>query len=130
MAVEIAKLSLWLVSMDPRRPFTFVDDRLVTGDSLLGITSAEQLGWMHLDARRAASSTRLRCCSTVVGGPLAAQRGRRDRLGLVNIAGSDIEALNKKRQISPSPGQTEELTHYADLIAGAALAGSRRGTSG
>ena len=43
MAVEMAKLSLWLVSMDPRRPFTFLDDRLVPGDSLLGITSVEQL---------------------------------------------------------------------------------------
>src|SRR5262249_52220663 len=51
MAVEMAKLSLWLVSMDPRRPFTFLDDRLVCGDSLLGITSAEQLEWMHLDPR-------------------------------------------------------------------------------
>ena len=37
MAVEMAKLSLWLVSMDPTRPFTFLDDRLVAGDSLLGI---------------------------------------------------------------------------------------------
>ncbi|HEX6497779.1 MAG TPA: SAM-dependent DNA methyltransferase, partial [Micromonosporaceae bacterium] len=31
MAVEMAKLSLWLVSMDPQRPFTFLDDRLVAG---------------------------------------------------------------------------------------------------
>ena len=28
MAVEMAKLSLWLVSMDPAKPFTFVDDKL------------------------------------------------------------------------------------------------------
>jgi hypothetical protein len=35
MAVEMAKLSLWLVSMDPHRPFTFLDDRLASGDSLL-----------------------------------------------------------------------------------------------
>ena len=49
MAVEMAKLSLWLVSMDPERPFTFLDDRLVAGDSLLGITSVEQLEAMHMD---------------------------------------------------------------------------------
>ncbi|WP_199716834.1 hypothetical protein [Micromonospora musae] len=48
MAVEMAKLSLWLVSMDPQRPFTFLDDRLAAGDSLLGITSLEQLEYMHL----------------------------------------------------------------------------------
>ena len=49
MAVEMAKLSLWLVSMDPGRPFTFLDDKLAVGDSLLGITSIEQLEWMHLN---------------------------------------------------------------------------------
>jgi hypothetical protein len=52
MAVEMAKLSLWLVSMDPAKPFTFVDDKLACGDSLLGITSLDQLEWMHLDPRR------------------------------------------------------------------------------
>jgi hypothetical protein len=52
MAVEMAKLSLWLVSMDPVRPFTFLDDRLVAGDSLLGITALDQLRFMHLDAKK------------------------------------------------------------------------------
>jgi hypothetical protein len=52
MAVEMAKLSLWLVSMDSTKPFTFVDDKLACGDSLLGITNLEQLEWMHLDIKR------------------------------------------------------------------------------
>ena len=64
MAVEMAKLSLWLVSMDPHRPFTFLDDRLATGDSLLGITSIDQLEWMHLDPTPAASSTRVPCSTS------------------------------------------------------------------
>lgn len=51
MAVEVAKLSLWLVSMDPERPFTFLDDRLIVGDSLLRITSLDQLEVMHMDAK-------------------------------------------------------------------------------
>jgi hypothetical protein len=33
LAVEMAKLSLWLVTMDRERPFGFLDDRLVCGDS-------------------------------------------------------------------------------------------------
>jgi hypothetical protein len=37
LAVEMAKLSLWLVTMDSRRPFGFLKDRLVAGDSLLGV---------------------------------------------------------------------------------------------
>jgi hypothetical protein len=43
MAVEMAKLSLWLVTVDANRPFTFLDHAFKCGDSLLGITSLEQL---------------------------------------------------------------------------------------
>jgi len=43
MAVEMAKLSLWLITMDANRPFTFLDHAFKCGDSLLGITSLEQL---------------------------------------------------------------------------------------
>jgi len=48
LAVEMAKLSLWLVTMDRERPFGFLDDRLVVGDSLLGLTSLEQLAHLHI----------------------------------------------------------------------------------
>jgi len=43
MAVEMAKLSLWLITMDAKRPFTFLDHAFKCGDSLLGVTSLEQL---------------------------------------------------------------------------------------
>src|SRR5205814_2307049 len=43
MAVEMAKLSLWLVTLDAKRPFTFLDHALKCGDSLLGLKSFEQL---------------------------------------------------------------------------------------
>ncbi|MEW1959568.1 DNA methyltransferase [Kineococcus sp. NPDC059986] len=49
LAVEMAKLSLWLVTMDDRRPFGFLDDRLLAGDSLLGLVSVEQLQTFHAD---------------------------------------------------------------------------------
>ncbi|MGW5289714.1 Eco57I restriction-modification methylase domain-containing protein [Rhodococcus pyridinivorans] len=49
LAVEMAKLSLWLLTMDPQRPFGFLDDRLVQGDSLLGLVSVEQLHTLHID---------------------------------------------------------------------------------
>lgn len=49
LAVEMAKLSLWLVTMDRERPFGFLDDRLVCGDTLLGVTSMDQLESLHLD---------------------------------------------------------------------------------
>jgi len=43
LAVEMAKLSLWLVTLAKERPFTFLDHSLRCGDSLLGIATPEQL---------------------------------------------------------------------------------------
>jgi len=129
MAVEMAKLSLWLVSMDPRRPFTFLDDRLDCGDSLLGITSVEQLEWMHLSPREGRQLHEGTLLDFTAGVRTLLAEVATDRLGLVDIVDSDIEAVNKKRQILVGVhARTEELARYADLIVGAALAGVRRGS--
>jgi hypothetical protein len=48
MAVEMAKLSLWLITMDANRPFTFLDHALKCGDSLLGVTSVKQIEYFSL----------------------------------------------------------------------------------
>jgi hypothetical protein len=49
MAVEMAKLSLWLITLAKDRPFSFVDHALRAGDSLLGVTDSRQLRVAHLD---------------------------------------------------------------------------------
>lgn len=43
LAVELAKLSIWLVTLAKGRPFGFLDHNLRCGDSLLGIQRLEQL---------------------------------------------------------------------------------------
>ncbi|AOL02466.1 Eco57I restriction-modification methylase domain-containing protein [Burkholderia contaminans] len=43
LAVELAKLSIWLVTLAKGRPFGFLDHNLRCGDSLLGIRSLDQL---------------------------------------------------------------------------------------
>ncbi|RDB46379.1 Eco57I restriction-modification methylase domain-containing protein [Tsukamurella tyrosinosolvens] len=48
MAVEMCKLSLWLVSMDKTKPFSFVDDKIFCGNALLGLTDLDQLRYLHL----------------------------------------------------------------------------------
>ncbi|WP_232009649.1 Eco57I restriction-modification methylase domain-containing protein [Actinomyces howellii] len=58
MAVEMCKLSLWLVSLDKDKPFSFVDDKIFVGNSLLGITDLRQLRTQHIDPS-AAPTTRL-----------------------------------------------------------------------
>ncbi len=53
LAVEMGKLSLWLTTLQKGVPFTFLDHALRSGDSLLGITSLEQLKSWSLDVERA-----------------------------------------------------------------------------
>jgi hypothetical protein len=48
LAVELAKLSIWLVTLAKGRPFGFLDHNLRCGDSLLGITSLEQLNYLDM----------------------------------------------------------------------------------
>ncbi len=48
LAVELAKLSIWLVTMAKNRPFGFLDHNLRCGDSLLGIHRLEQLTELSL----------------------------------------------------------------------------------
>ena len=52
MAVEMCKLSLWLVSLDRDLPFSFVDDKVFHGNSLLGLTDLRQLKALHIDPTR------------------------------------------------------------------------------
>jgi len=52
MAVEMCKLSLWLITLDKARRFGFLDDRIVSGDSLLGFATSQQLEYVHFDPRR------------------------------------------------------------------------------
>jgi hypothetical protein len=47
LAVEIAKLSLWLTTMAKGRPFTFLDHALKCGDALVGASADDFLRWAH-----------------------------------------------------------------------------------
>ncbi|TDE36417.1 DNA methyltransferase [Actinomadura sp. 6K520] len=131
MAVDIAKFSLWLVC--PDRPFAFLDDRLVVGDSLLGITSLDQLEVLHMDAARGRSlhqdESALFDLTTGIRelvGRVAAKRRR-----LVEIKGTDLEKLEDKRKVLSEVEHDTELARLlADLTTGAALAHAARGATG
>ena len=45
MAVDLAKLSLWLATLAKDHPFTFLDHALREGDSLVGLSRAQILGF-------------------------------------------------------------------------------------
>ncbi|MEU9948443.1 type IIL restriction-modification enzyme MmeI [Streptomyces sp. NPDC047939] len=116
MAVEMAKLSLWLVSMDPTRPFTFLDDRLVAGDSLLGVHSMEQLQSVHMKPK-AQSDVLVHEAASLI------DELTRERLAITAIKGVDLPALQQKRErLEEVNRHSRRLRLVGDLIAGAALA--------
>lgn len=52
LAVELAKLSIWLVTLAKGRPFGFLDHNLRCGDSLLGIHRLDQLTELSMTPER------------------------------------------------------------------------------
>lgn len=77
MAVEMAKLSMWLITVDANRPFSFLDHAFKCGDSLLGIASSSELDWFYVDS--ASGQQRLGGCSGLID-ELAALRSRLESL--------------------------------------------------
>jgi hypothetical protein len=51
LAAEMAKLSLWLLTLAKDKPFTFLDHTIRCGDSLLGIHDLKQLTTFSLDGK-------------------------------------------------------------------------------
>ncbi|MDR3084345.1 MAG: hypothetical protein LBV60_26100, partial [Streptomyces sp.] len=116
MAVEMAKLSLWLVSMDPGRPFTFLDDRLVAGDSLLGVHNMEQIQSAHMKPGRQTDILAEKARQLV-------DQLTQERLAITAIKGSDLLALHEKQErLEEVNRHSRRLRLVGDLIAGAALA--------
>ncbi|MFE5887398.1 Eco57I restriction-modification methylase domain-containing protein [Streptomyces sp. NPDC056462] len=116
MAVEMAKLSLWLVSMDPGRPFTFLDDRLVAGDSLLGVHDMEQIQSVHMKPTGQTDVLAEQARQLV-------DQLTRERLAITAIKGVDLPALQEKRErLEEVNRHSRRLRLVGDLIAGAAIA--------
>ncbi|MEU4282359.1 Eco57I restriction-modification methylase domain-containing protein [Nocardiopsis dassonvillei] len=131
MAVEMAKLSLWLVSMDPERPFTFLDDRLASGDSLLGITSLDQLEYMHMDPKKGRKLHEGTAIDFTAGVRELVGRVAETRRELTSIDGTTLEGLNRKRSVlGEAELETGRARLLADLVVGAALANVSRGDHG
>lgn len=129
MAVEMAKLSLWLVTLAKDRPFSFVDHALRSGDSLLGITSLPQLEYLHLDSRKGAELFRGRLFDpTSELSPLieTAVRKRRELESFTVLDIADAEA--KQRLFEDARADLERLRVVADVVVGATISTARGST--
>ena len=120
MAVEMCKLSLWLVSLDPKLPFSFVDDKILHGNSLLGLTDVRQLKRQHIDLD--AASTQQSLFEVDVDDVLRqATRLRRQLASEVNNADPQRSVNTKRRQWHRFQEVTAELTEIADAVVATGL---------
>ncbi|MFI5802206.1 Eco57I restriction-modification methylase domain-containing protein [Streptomyces sp. NPDC051561] len=134
LAVELAKFALWLDTVEPGMPFTFLDDRIMAGDSLLGITSYEQIEAMHLvpaagralHAKSPVDFTSAVPFLTGLGAGVQEAGRLRDRI--LGIPGRTLADLGKKRRLlEEAKAATELPSLFGDLIVGASLAHLHRG---
>lgn len=127
MAVEMAKMSMWLTTVARDRPFTFLDHALKAGDSLLGIWDLDQLRYLHYDMQ-AGRRRALPIDGWSAGGDalLAIERLvdealdlRREVQSIDTRSPADIERKHKLH--TESEARLAILAAVADVVAGAAI---------
>ncbi|WP_369390613.1 DNA methyltransferase [Streptomyces sp. CG1] len=129
MAVEMCKLSLWLVSLDPKLPFSFVDDKVLHGNSLLGLTDAEQIRALHITPGKGAATplfdlddgARAIRHLDIDGVLTRASRLRQSLASEINIDDPQRSATTKRRQWREYQDLTRQLAEVADSVVAAGL---------
>jgi len=120
MAVEMAKLSLWLITLAKDRPFSFVDHAIRAGDSLLGTTDVQQLRVAHLDPRWPRQSTLDLGFDEI---ETAVERALSLRRDLEAFVVRDIpDAERKTTLLADADAALDDARLLGDLVVGAALA--------
>ncbi len=122
MAVEMCKLSLWLVSLDRDLPFSFVDDKVFVGNSLLGLTSLDQLRKLHIDPSRVPMDTKFDIFDVDIDAIIRRAVDLRARLA-TEIAEDDParNSAAKHRQLHELHQVTADLRQIADGVIAAGL---------
>lgn len=123
MAVEMAKLSLWLETAQKNRPFSFLDHALKCGDSLLGVGKdfIDEL----INTNKKIGSEGL-YDSILVRSLTDAARIRRE---LEELDDSDITVIHQKETLlERSQELTTEIEQVALYMTGALLQGQNRET--
>lgn len=121
LAVELAKLSLWLTTMSKGRPFGFLDHNLRSGDSLLGIHDIRQLIELDMTPR---GSDQLRLFGRSIKAAADRAVALRKRLRAIPIRDiGDVDAMAALDAESRAALQTPML--LADAFVGIVLAEPR-----
>lgn len=121
LAVELAKLSLWLTTLAKGRPFGFLDHNLRSGDSLLGIHDLDQL--IELDMKPKGKA-QLRLFGRTIRSAVDKALALRSQLRSIPIRDiGDVEAMAALDAQSRTELALPEL--IADALVGIVLANDR-----
>jgi len=126
MAVEMAKLSLWLVTVQKDKPFTFLDHAFRCGDSLLGLTDRAQIEHFHIDPERG-KRTHLPLLNLTRSFGAAFDRAMHLRRQLESFSVENAsDADRKARMLRDAEEALQDVQLIADLVTAAALATADR----
>ena len=120
LAVDLARVSLWLATAAADHPLTFLDHRLRVGDSLLGMTADDLLRpWAPLPTKSKQATKKSHSIFPLVGRPLAleelyegAGRQLRERL---RRAFTSLETIHRLFADQPENLSAHRLAHEAML---------------
>lgn len=118
MAVEMCKLSLWLISLDPARPFSFLDDKVMVGNSLLGLTSLDQIRKRHIYPELKVASL-----FDDVHEPIEKAIRLRNEIAASPVDDSDVHrsAAHKANLLNQANEATKQLREIADAVVATGL---------
>ncbi|MFB7209845.1 Eco57I restriction-modification methylase domain-containing protein [Streptomyces sp. NPDC056255] len=121
MAVELAKLSLWLVTLAKGRPFSFLDHALRCGDALVGVIDVEQIKAFHLESGARQLSQEVSRALDVTESLLSKAANLRREIEATPV--HDIRSVHAKTEkLREAEALSERLRLAADAVVGAALA--------
>jgi hypothetical protein len=118
IAVELAKLSIWLITLAKGRPFGFLDHNLRSGDSLLGLHKLEQLTkfTLHPEKKQTISIFASNIQATVTDVLTLRKQLRETPI-------RDIRDVKYMERLDQQARQKlEHIEHIADAMIGEALA--------
>lgn len=126
MAVELAKLSLWIETLAKDKPFSFLDHALRHGDSLVGLIDEVQIKSFHLDPKRG-SWGNARFGNVMDDLVPLLTRAQELREEIEAFSADDIERVAEKgRKLAEAERLTESLRLAADTVTAAALSTAGR----
>ncbi|MDF1660440.1 MAG: hypothetical protein P1V97_01625, partial [Planctomycetota bacterium] len=115
LAIQIAQLSLWILSLSKHRPFTFLNHSLKTGNSLLGIKLPQLQSWNLKTPKNP-----LPILTQIAKEKVALALAKRQQLARLSVLSPEDRAF-KEQALKQADSATKNLKLAADLLLGTTL---------